>query len=267
MKVLTGLSVLCRRKPSFLKSIRSTSCRLISLPNYLHVWYYLPTSSNQQPAMTPTTHPDPLIIPPLNDHKQTIILLHGRGSNAAKFGPSLLHHPITNIAANPEPTNDNNNNNSGTNIKTLATSFPNAKFIFPTASKKRAVAYNRAVIHQWFDNWPLAPADTIGDDEGTNAGAGAGVGAGAKPPQDKNKTKHNNNNNNNRNRDYLPIKGLRETVQFLHNLIREEASLVGSRNVVLGGLSQGGAAALITGLLWDPRPDDGGSDPGVVVGA
>ncbi|KAK3359417.1 hypothetical protein B0T25DRAFT_97573 [Lasiosphaeria hispida] len=62
--------------------------------------------------------PSPLIIPPLSPpHQQTFILLHGRGSSAAKFGPTLLSSTFT-------------HNNS---TAALRSTFPHAKFIFPTA--------------------------------------------------------------------------------------------------------------------------------------
>jgi hypothetical protein len=34
--------------------------------------------------------PDPMIVWPLLEHRQTIIILHGRGSFAAKFGPPQI---------------------------------------------------------------------------------------------------------------------------------------------------------------------------------
>ncbi|KAF6834122.1 acyl-protein thioesterase [Colletotrichum plurivorum] len=47
----------------------------------------------------------------------------------------------------------------------------------------------------------------------------------------------------------------KETVEFVHELLREEASLVGGADrVVLGGFSQGCAAALVCLLLWEGDP-------------
>ena len=79
------------------------------------------------------SYPEPLIVSPLQKHKQTWIILHGRGSNALKFGPELLGTTI------PEYVN-------------LNQAFPNSKFIFPTAAPRRATIYKRSIIHQWFDN-------------------------------------------------------------------------------------------------------------------
>jgi len=88
------------------------------------------------PLHAPGLFPDPLVIQPLLEHKQTFIILHGRGSFATRFGPPLL------------ATNSSNNNR-------LQDEFPCAKIIFPTASRNRATIYKRSYTHQWFDNWHL----------------------------------------------------------------------------------------------------------------
>lgn len=54
--------------------------------------------------------------------------------------------------------------------------------------------------------------------------------------------------------------GLRETSLMLHRLLEREVRVVGGEHVVLGGLSQGCAAALMAGLLWQ------GEALGAVVG-
>ena len=144
----------------------------------------------------PPTYPEPLVVPSSLTHKQTIIALHGRGSNAQAFGPLLLSTKI------PDG-------------RTLKKALPHAKFIFPTASKRRAQTYNRSIIHQWFDNGPLAT-----------------------PTE----------------REELMIDGLRETSNYIHLLLREAAEEVGATNVVLGGLSQGCAAALVSLLTWEGEP-------------
>ncbi|KAJ6491630.1 putative acyl-protein thioesterase 1,2 [Mycena vitilis] len=81
--------------------------------------------------------PDPLVVPPAGIHTHSIILLHGRGSNAERFGLELLK---------AQSSNGN---------KTLAEHFPGLKFIFPTAKKRRAAMFNRTPINQWFDNASL----------------------------------------------------------------------------------------------------------------
>jgi predicted esterase len=159
-----------------------------------------------------------LVIAPRSlPHKQTFILLHGRGSSGEKFGPALLETPI------PLPSSDSTATKSTTNVLTLASAFPHARFVFPTAARRRATVYGRAHTRQWFDNWKLDPPAT--------------------------------------DREELQVPGLGETTAYLHGLLRAEiAAVPGGRaaDVVLGGLSQGCAAALV---LWE------GEEPlGVFVG-
>lgn len=179
-------------------------------------------------------YPDPLIFEPLQlPHQHTFILLHGRGSWAEKFGPELLQTNIQNHDPNPpshnkdeplldEPTNTLQAEKPA--VATLQTAFPHARFVFPTAARRRATIYKRARTHQWFDNWRLDPPAT--------------------------------------DREELQIDGLRETTEYLHQLLRAEIAVVpgGGRNIVLGGLSQGCAASLVALLLWQ------GEDLGAFVG-
>lgn len=169
-------------------------------------------------------YPDPLVFEPLQlPHKQTFILLHGRGSWAEKFGPELLRTPIQNTCLSSSGGNKNNplidwpltDPQAHKAAMTLQTAFPNARFIFPTAARRRATIYKRAYTHQWFNNWKLDPPATE--------------------------------------REELQIDGLAETTKYLHQLLRTEIAIVpgGAKNVVLGGLSQGCAASLIALLLWD----------------
>ena len=155
-------------------------------------------SKKLTPKLKSTCYPPPFIIHPLSTHLQSIIILHGRGSSASAFGPPLLYTPVSSLQS-----------------QTLHTAFPHAKFIFPTASKRRAVVYNRASINQWFDNWSLT-----------------------EPTE----------------REELQIEGLRESSAYIHSLLREEIELVGAGNVVLGGLSQGCAASLVALLMWEGEP-------------
>lgn len=142
-------------------------------------------------------YPEVLVRQPLSgSHRQTFILLHGRGSFGAKFGPDLLATRIPDFGS-------------------LSDAFPHAKFIFPTASKRRARIFKRTPIHQWFDYWSLETPEK---------------------------------------REELQIDGLRETSKYIHGLLKKEVELVGADNVVLGGLSQGCAASLVALLLWDGEP-------------
>lgn len=82
--------------------------------------------------MPPKPYPAPLVIPPLgNEHTHTIIALHGRGSNAERFGLELL-----------------------TSAK-LQARLPTVKFVFPTARKRRSTVLKRIPINPWFDNYSL----------------------------------------------------------------------------------------------------------------
>lgn len=148
--------------------------------------------SEPDAAKTSQQYPKPIIVEPLQTHRQSFIILHGRGANALNFAQPLLHTTLS-------------------DGQTFQQSFPNAKFIFPTASFREVAAFKQTPVTQWFDIWSLS--DTTEKSE-------------------------------------LQIEGLRETTAFLHSLMQKEIELVGARNVVLGGLSQESAAMLISILLW-----------------
>ena len=155
------------------------------------------TSTPPQTTDGQYDYPGPLITEPLSGtHLQSFILLHGRGSNALSFAPVLLSTPI-----------------SQSDI--LPTAFPNAKFIFPTASKRRVQRAKRIRSNQWFDIWQVTAPDQ---------------------------------------REGLQNEGLRQTSKFVHGLIKKEVQQVGAANVILIGLSQGCAASLIAHMLWEGEP-------------
>lgn len=133
-----------------------------------------------------TIWPEPLVVQPTTTHTHSIILLHGRGSNAERFGLEFL---AAKSSAN----------------KTLAEHFPSVRFIFPTAKKRRSTVLRRTPINQWFDNYSLED-----------------------PSQ----------------RQHLQYDGIKETSEFVTRLVNQEAEVVGLERVVVGGLSQGCAAAL-----------------------
>ncbi|KAK3695955.1 hypothetical protein LTR37_018250 [Vermiconidia calcicola] len=140
-------------------------------------------------------YPEPLVMPPKSGkHTQSFIVLHGRGSNAKSFGPELLQTSISDSSA------------------LLQDIFPDARFIFPTASKRRAQLFHRAIIRQWFDNGSL------------------------REQSDK--------------EEQLQYDGLRESSRYIHKLLEAEIVTVGSQNVLLWGLSQGCAISLVSLLLW-----------------
>lgn len=92
--------------------------------------------------------PNPLVIHPTATHTHSIILLHGQGSNAERFGLELLKATTSSSATS---TTDCGDSKAGT----LTDHFPTVKFIFPTAKKRRATVFKRMPINQWFDNFSL----------------------------------------------------------------------------------------------------------------
>ncbi|KAH0538837.1 hypothetical protein FGG08_004613 [Glutinoglossum americanum] len=95
---------------------------------------------------------------------------------------------------------------------TLPEIFQGMKFICPTARKGRPAMSPNSLLHQWFDISSL---------------------------KDPSK------------REDLQVDGLRGTVQFVHSLISREAELIPPKNIILGGLSQGCAAALSAFMTLD----------------
>ncbi|KAM3421276.1 hypothetical protein BST61_g1678 [Cercospora zeina] len=151
------------------------------------------------------SYPDPFVVEPLADHKYSIVLLHGRGSNGEHFGIELLDSRMTLGSAL-----DVEKSQAST---TLRQHFQNAKFVFPTATKRRAKWYNRATINQWFDSVPI--------DEQDNLAASM--------------TKE---------QEEWQLGGPRESRAFIKSILKAEIELVGASNVVIGGLSQGCAMSL-----------------------
>ncbi|KAF2004961.1 phospholipase/carboxylesterase family protein-like protein [Amniculicola lignicola CBS 123094] len=152
-------------------------------------------------------YPQPLVFGPLFAHKSTIIALHGRGSTAEKFATPLLNHTVASLPSS----------SSTETPQSFQSHFPNTKFIFPTASLRRAVFYNRSLTHQWFDMYPL----------------------------DQFSPEH---------KQHVQTRGLRESVTYVHTLIEDAVKEVGAKNVVLMGLSQGCAVSLTSLLIWRGPP-------------
>ncbi|EPE37116.1 alpha/beta-Hydrolase [Glarea lozoyensis ATCC 20868] len=153
----------------------------------------------------PHIYPEPFIGPPLATHAQTFILLHGRGSNGEKFGVEFLASKIS-------------------DGKTIPELFPGMKFVFPTAKKRRARAYNRALVRQWFDGVPIDEQEGMSREEKE-----------------------------------WQVEGLVESGRFLRGVVDGEVSCVGAKNVFLGGLSQGCAMGLHL-LLSSGVVGEGGED-------
>lgn len=188
------------------------------------------------------TFPEPLVYEPTSGiHKHTVILLHGRGGSADAFGPALLNTALpikdTRIST-PEtcphdqrakhPAGDGASSKlpNPNRTTTLAQALPHARFVFPTAPKQRATVYRRSIIRQWFDDWHLSfTADEV--DVRYDLG--------------------------------LQTMEMGRTVAYLHALIAREAEVIGgTRNVILGGISQGCAVSLVASLLWEGDDELGG---------
>jgi predicted esterase len=135
----------------------------------------------------PPSHPTPFVVQPSQKHTQTFILLHGLGSNGENFGTELLETGINSKA------------------QKLTEIFPGARFIFPTAKKRRSSAFKRAKINQWFD---IASLDD---------------------PSFKRETQYD---------------GLADSANHLLKIIEAELEIIRPEHVILGGLSHGCAMAL-----------------------
>ncbi|KAI1383884.1 phospholipase/carboxylesterase [Hypoxylon trugodes] len=136
----------------------------------------------------------PYVVEPTTTHSHTIILLHGISSNGEKFGKELLETGKT------------------ANGRTLLQLLPGARFIFPTAKRRRSSAFKRSVITQWFDIARLPD------------------------PEYRKQTQ---------------LKGLAESAAELEPLIRQETLRIPPQNVIIGGISNGCAMSLSMLLTLD----------------
>nr|POE53269.1 lysophospholipase-like protein 1 [Quercus suber] len=161
------------------------------------------------------SYSDPFIVEPRREHKQSLVLLHGRGSSGRKFGAELLISQSTLQLPGDVETSSS---------ATFASMFPDARFIFPTAKKRRARWYNRATINQWFDSVPINEQD-----EGMST-----------------------------EEEEWQLEGLKQSRAYLKILVDEEVKLVGAANVFIGGLSQGCAMGLHLLLSYEGSPSLGG---------
>lgn len=88
---------------------------------------------------------------------------------------------------------------------TLPDVLPDTKFIFPTSRLRRSTMLRGVKISQWFDIQSIHEPDQQQE---------------------------------------LQHEGLHDSAAFVHEIIQQEATIVGMENVILGGLSQGCAAGL-----------------------
>ncbi|KAI1163060.1 phospholipase/carboxylesterase [Nemania serpens] len=129
------------------------------------------------------------IVEPRTKHSHTFILLHGLSSNGEKFGKELLETGTTSAG------------------KTIPELLPGARFIFPTAKRRRSSAFGRKKLTQWFDIARLPD------------------------PSYRKETQ---------------LQGLAESAVEIRELLRQEIDVAGvpPANIVLGGISQGCAMSL-----------------------
>ncbi|KAI1273331.1 phospholipase/carboxylesterase [Xylaria sp. FL0933] len=129
------------------------------------------------------------IVEPTIRHSHTVILLHGLSSNGEKFGKELLETGKTSAG------------------KTLPDLLPGARFIFPTAKRRRSSAFGRKRLTQWFNIARLADPSY---------------------------------------RKEVQLQGLAESAAEIRELLRQEIDVAGvpPTNIILGGLSQGCAMSL-----------------------
>ncbi|KAH8719553.1 Alpha/Beta hydrolase protein [Phaeosphaeriaceae sp. PMI808] len=121
-------------------------------PPRSHIFlHHFTNLTNMSSKSQPPVHSAPLIFSPLQAHKTTLVILHGRGSTAQKFAEPFLTHAVS-----PPPTATNPLLSPSTRpMKSLHDHLPNTKFVFPTAPLRRAVVFKRSLTHQWFDDWSV----------------------------------------------------------------------------------------------------------------
>lgn len=154
----------------------------------------LVTPRSAAPRSSSKDRPDPLIIQPTTAHTHTFILLHGLGSNGEKLGREFVDSAT-----------------SSDDIR-MTELFSGMKFVFPTAKKRRSIAFKRAMINQWFDILSL---------------------------EDPSK------------RQDLQLEGLAESAAYILSVLGQEMDTIRPENIILGGLSQGCAMALFVLLSLD----------------
>lgn len=154
--------------------------------------------SDSEEEHEPSDYPPPLVVEPTSEHKESWIVLHGRGDKAASFAQGMIGFLRFTL---PDG-------------RTLQQHLPYVRFVFPTASYRRARVFNRSTITQWFDIYSWNSNEKM----------------------------------------HWQVEGLRETSAWIGQLVNQECAAVGAANVTVGGLSQGCASTMIWNLLWDGEP-------------
>lgn len=123
-------------------------------------------------------------------HTHTIILLHGRDSNASDFKTDFFE-------------------SQASDDRYLTDIFPSIKWVLPQSKQLYSARFEQD-LSQWFDIWSV------------------------EKPEEKKE---------------MQVEGLKESIEMILSLVREEAELVGMERIILGGISQGCATAVMALLV------------------
>lgn len=135
-----------------------------------------------------------ITIPPSKPHTHTIILLHGRDSNASDFKTDFFE-------------------SQASDDRYLTDIFPTIKWVLPKAKQLYAARFEQD-LSQWFDIWSV------------------------EKPEEKKE---------------MQIDGLKESIETTLHIIRDETAFVPAERIILAGISQGCATAILSLLLDEIR--------------
>lgn len=170
---------------------------MISFLSIVHNFLGKMSSHNPEaPELPNPSSQTTFVVESTSKHSHSVILLHGLGSNGVNFGTQFLKTGTTSAG------------------KQLPQLLPGARWIFPTAKRRRSTAFGRAVLTQWFDVARLPD------------------------PEYKRESQ---------------LKGLSESALEIRDIIHQEMSNVPPENIIIGGLSQGCAMSLSVLLSLEHR--------------
>ncbi|KAI1768324.1 acyl-protein thioesterase [Hypoxylon sp. FL1150] len=154
------------------------------------------SQARKMPGYANSSQKATFVVEPISPHSHSVILLHGLSSNGESFGAEFLETGVTSTG------------------KKLPQLLPGARWVFPTARRRRSSAFGRAMLTQWFDVARLSD------------------------PEYRRETQ---------------LQGLSESVLEIRELIHQEMSKVPPENIIIGGLSQGCAMSLSVLLSLEHR--------------
>jgi len=162
---------------------------------------------------------DAIIIQPLQEHRQTFIILHGRGSSAKILSTDLLFSTTT-------------------NNETIQSAFPNAKFVFLNALEMEPSIFKGT---QTQDSHPLLVHSNIFSDAQSRTSSPMLIRQWYDHWFDPDYSDTS----------LLAAAGLHASCSYMHKLLQQEIQMIGKDNVVLWGSRQGASVALSTLLTWE----------------